>query len=215
MIKKVGLITTLFLCIFQSFSQEGEPGKFNWNNVFAGGNVVLGYGAGTASSNFTFGGNPEIGYSIFKNLDLGLCFNLINQSGSYQYFESRLTPPQNVSVDYNYFQSGAGLFARLHLGQKYFIHIQPEFNTIKASGSTNNSSIQFISEKLKSTSFLVGAGFGTHDIGVGNFFTLILVDLQNNTYSPYRNSSGNIVPQIRAGYNFYFKKKKEKNKSNE
>ncbi len=60
-----------------------------------------------------------------------------------------------------------------------------------------------------SSSFLVGVGFGSREVGRINFFTTILIDLQKDLYSPYRSYTGNINPIIRSGINFYFNRKKK------
>lgn len=199
----LALLSTHFITAF-SQKKDSEIQGFDVNKMFIGGNIILGYGGGSSSSQFTIGANPEIGYSIYKNLDLGLAFNVVNQSGSYydNYYYA--------NVKYNAFQFGAGVFARIHITDGIFLHAQPEFNNIKYTGSTDNASVTVTPEKISSNSFLVGIGYGTRDIGNGNFFTLILIDLQNNRNSPYRNYAGQIIPQIRGGFNIYFGRKKKR-----
>ena len=79
--KQISILFFTAILYQSAFAQEKTEG-FDWNKVFAGGSIVFGYGGGT-SSRFTIGGNPEIGYSIFKNIDLGLCGNYIYNSSSY------------------------------------------------------------------------------------------------------------------------------------
>ena len=202
MIKKILLLTILISVITQStFAQEKDG--FDWNKVFAGGTLVLGLGFGN-NSQLTLGGNPEIGYSIFKSVDLGICGNYIYSSSSYNY-DNTYKQKTHVTL------SGFGVFARVHISDGFFLHLQPEFNNIKYKlfyepdipASTEEGN-------LKSSSFLVGAGFGTRDVGNINFFTLILVDLQKDKYSPYRTSQGDISPVLRSGINFYFGRGKKK-----
>lgn len=206
MIKKYVLLVLLTTHFVTAFSQKEENAVqgFDVNKMFAGGNIVLGYGGGSSSSQFTIGANPEIGYSIYKNLDLGLCFNIINQSGSYYDYYYGV----NYKVKFNIFNFGMGIFSRLHITDRFFLHIQPEFNNrkYKASIENYNSSMDTV---LKSTSILAGIGYGTRVVGNMNVFSLILIDLQNNLYSPYRNSVGQIIPQFRGGINWYFNRKKK------
>ena len=201
--KQISILFFTAILYQSAFAQEKTEG-FDWNKVFAGGSIVLGYSGGNASSsNFTIGGNPEIGYSIFKSVDIGLGFNIVNQSGNY--YDNNIPG----TVKYNIFQSGAGMFLRLHITDGFFINLQPEFSTIKYKASATNGAS--LDDKVTPTSFLAGIGYGTRDVGNANFFTLILVDLQKNLYSPYRNSAGQIIPQIRGGINFYFNRKKKNN----
>ena len=97
---------------------------------------------------------------------------------------------------------------RSHITDGIFVHLQPEFNTIKYRRFLENPNVDIESGTYKSSSFLAGIGYGTHDVGRTNFFTLILIDLQKDLYSPYRTYGGEISPVIRGGFNFYFGRKK-------
>ena len=79
--KKIAICIVFLSITSSSFAQESEGG-FDFNKMFAGGSVVLGLGFGN-NSQLTLGGNPEIGYTIFKNVDLGICGNYIYSSSSY------------------------------------------------------------------------------------------------------------------------------------
>lgn len=189
----------LFLLVLVSsnlFAQE--PEGFNNNKMFAGGSIVLGF-AGGASSQFTIGGNPEIGYSLAKNFDIGLCFNTIYSS--LRYYESGYDVKQNT---FNY---GVGIFSRLHFSDQIFVQLQPEINWINYKVTADQNPNLTNEGKLNSTSFLVGLGYGTRNVGQMNFFTVLLVDLRKDLYSPYRSNTGDIVPIMRGGFNFYFGRK--------
>ncbi len=201
--KKIAVCLALFICFKTSFAQE-KKGGFDFNKMFAGGSVVLGYGAGN-TSRFTIGGNPEIGYSIFKNVDLGVCGNYIYTSSNTKYETTSGISTEKIRLTL----SGLGVFTRLHITDELFIQLQPEFNTIKYKRFQENPDITIEEGNYPSSSFLIGAGFGTHEVGVINFFTVILIDLQKDLYSPYRTYSGDISPIIRSGFNFYFGKKKK------
>jgi hypothetical protein len=99
-----------------------------------------------------------------------------------------------------------GIFTRLHVSEGFFIQLQPEFNNIQYKESIKDRDYSR-EENFTSSSFLVGVGFGSRDVGRMNFFTTILIDLQKDKYSPYRTSTGEISPVVRSGINFYFGRK--------
>jgi hypothetical protein len=195
--KKISFCFVLLVCLKTSFSQDNEGG-FNMNKMFAGGTVVLGLGFGN-NSQFTIGGNPELGYTIFETVDLGVCGNYIYSSASYLNTNGN-TYKTNITL------SGLGIFTRLHVSEGFFIQLQPEFNNIQYKESIKDGD-DSREENFKSSSFLVGVGFGSRDVGRMNFFTTILIDLQKDKYSPYRTSTGEISPVVRSGINFYFGRK--------
>jgi hypothetical protein len=201
--KQLIFASLLFITAFDvstSFAQETKDG-FDFNKMFAGGSVVLGLGFGN-NSQLTLGGNPEIGYSIHKNVDLGICGNYIYSSSSV--FDGYYTSKTNIT------QIGLGFFGRIHFSDNFFVHLQPEFNNIKYRQFVKETNVDIIPDTtLRSSSFLAGIGYGTRDIGNFNFFTLIMVDLRKDLYSPYRSYNGSISPIIRSGFNFYFGRKKK------
>ncbi len=201
MLKKYLLLILAVSFILQSFAQEKTDG-FDINKMFVGGSVVLGYGGYNNGTRTTLGGNPELGYTIFKNVDAGFCGNYIYSGSSWN--EGGYTIKQRVTL------SGLGVFARIHVSDGFFLHFQPEFNTIKYKVFNQQTGFVSYDAKEKSSSFLVGAGWGTREVGNMNFFTLLLIDLQKDLYSPYRTSTGEISPVIRTGVNFYFHKKRKK-----
>lgn len=196
--KKITIFLLLIILSNNLQAQIQEQAE-EYKRWFAGGSIVLGFAGGTTSQ-FTIGGNPEIGYSLAKNFDAGICINTIYSS--LRYFDQGFTVKQN---NFNY---GFGLFTRLHIGQQFFIQIQPELNTIKYKQTVDENPSYLNEGKLNSTSILAGVGYGTRVVGQTNFFTVILVDLRRELYSPYRSNNGDIVPVIRGGFNFYFGKKK-------
>lgn len=204
MMKKILLFTLFVVAITHStFAQQKSDG-FDWNKVFAGGSIVLGFGGGN-SSQFTIGGNPEIGYSIFKNIDIGLCGNYIYSSSSFAQETTAGITKEKTRLTL----SGLGIFSRIHFTESIFLHLQPEFNSIKYRRFLENPDIEIEGGTYKSSSFLAGIGYGTHDVGNMNFFTLLLVDLRKDKYSPYRTYTGDISPVFRSGFNFYFGRKKK------
>jgi hypothetical protein len=190
------------LCLLFSintFSQDGprEVG-FNRNRVFVGGNVItnLSFGQGATT---TLGILPEIGYSLSKLIDVGVAGSYIYSAADFS--NNNITDKQKTT------QIGFGVFTRLHITNGFFVQAQPEFNNLKYKLEKGFTAP--IEGTLSSTSFLVGIGFGERDMGNFNFFTTIMIDVQNNLYSPYRDR-GNISPIIRGGFNFYLGRKKRK-----
>lgn len=192
-------ITGFLLLIILSNNLQAQEQAEEYKRMFAGGSLVLGF-AGGSSSQFTIGGNPEIGYSLSKNFDAGVCFNAIYSSLRYV--------DQGFNVKQNNFNYGFGLFTRLHITQQFFLQLQPEINTIKYKQTVDQNPSYLNEGKLNSTSILAGVGYGTRNVGKFNYFTIILIDLRKELYSPYRSNNGDIVPVIRGGFNFYFGKKR-------
>lgn len=205
--KKILIIILGLVATLNINAQETSSG-FDANKLFAGGSVILGLGFGN-NSVFRIGANPEFGYSIAKNFDIGICGNIIYSSTRYQEIDNYgyYTGNNIKQITTNY---GVGAFARLHLTDRIFIQAQPEANTIKYKAYVVEAPDYKQEGKLSSTSFLVGAGYGSRDVGNFNYFTVILIDLRKDLYSPYRDGYGNIIPIIRGGFNFYFGRHKKK-----
>lgn len=189
----------LLIILSNNLQAQKEEQAEEYKRFFAGGTLVLGYSGGSYSQ-FTIGGNPEIGYSLAKNFDAGICFNTIYTS--LRYYD------QGYNVKQNNFNYGVGLFTRLHITDQFFIQLQPELNTIKYKQTVDQNPTYLNEGKLNSTSLLAGIGYGTRQVGQFNYFTVILVDLRKELYSPYRSNNGDIIPVIRGGVNFYFGKKR-------
>ncbi len=199
MLKKILFLVTLISAINQATLSQENNGGFDVNKMFFGGTIVFDLGFGS-NSQFTLGANPELGYSIFKNIDLGICGNYIYNNQSF--FDSRGTQVTRLT------QTGLGLFGRLHITDGFFVQAQPEFNNVNYKQFFREQPSITADGTVKSTSFLVGAGFGSHNVGNANFFTVILIDLNKDLYSPYRTFGGVIIPVIRGGFNIYFNRKK-------
>ncbi|MDE3236636.1 MAG: hypothetical protein KGO81_11825 [Bacteroidota bacterium] len=171
----------------ESFDGSG----FKKEHVFVGGSLALGL------SNYTFnlGGTPEIGYSISKWLDAGLAVNLNYQS-------VRADPYYNNNVRQRSFNYGGGPFVRLYPVNFLFVQTQFEANWIKYNFMDMNSNTAS-SLKTSSSSLLAGIGYSQRIIGQSSFYTLVMIDLKADPYSPYRDYNGQVIPIIRAGFNFY------------
>ena len=62
----------------------------------------------------------------------------------------------------------------------------------------------------KHCSILAGIGYGQRQIGHGNYYTVLMIDLLNNVNSPYRDAYGGVIPIVRAGFNVYLHPKQRK-----
>ncbi|MFY7965073.1 MAG: hypothetical protein ACOVO1_09270 [Chitinophagaceae bacterium] len=122
--KKIAILLALFVSFQTSFAQEKRG--FDINKIFVGGTVVFDLGFGN-NSEFSIGGNPEIGYSIFKNVDLGICGNYIYTNSSTRNGTTSGITTQKIRITL----SGLGIFTRIHITDGFFLQLQPEFNNIK------------------------------------------------------------------------------------
>ena len=195
----VVLFSTVNVLHAQSPANEADstqPYGFNKHKLFAGGSLNLGYGGGTVST-FAIGALPEVGYSIKEWLDLGLAFNINYYSGTEYSGDSYYSPiPGYKAVSY-----GAGIFARVHPIEEFFIQVQPEIDNYSIKATLSGVSQKYFHT---STSYLAGIGWGRRIIGESSFFTTLMVDLGNEKNTPYKDAQGNLIPIIRTGFTFYF-----------
>jgi len=186
---------------------EVEPVGFKKENVFIGGSLTLGFGASNSyysgGTNFVIGANPEIGYSLAKWVDVGFVFNAIynNQRFGDAYYRYRQTA----------MNWGTGVFLRLYPISSFFVLAQPEHNWIKYTQTNlDQPGVPKVSQKVKASSFLVGVGYGQRNIGHSGFYTVIMLDLLQEYYSPYRDRYNSAIPVIRTGFNWYLNPSKKK-----
>ncbi|OIR13076.1 hypothetical protein GALL_54600 [mine drainage metagenome] len=185
-----------------SSNDRSNGGKdFNKDNIFLGGSLALGFG----SYSFNVGGTPEIGYTFNDWFDAGISFNLNYQS-------VRADPYYNNNVRQRSFNYGGGPFFRVYPLKQFFIQGQFEENWVKYNFADMNQGGASSSLTTQASSFLAGIGYTQRIVGQGSFYTLIMMDLMTDPYSPYRlmnsNNSSYAVPVIRAGFNFYLHSKK-------
>ena len=174
-----------------------EKKGFNINKMFIGGSLALGF----SSYSFNIGGTPEIGYSLTNWLDAGLAINL-------NYNSMRADPYYNNNIRQRSFNYGGGPFVRVYPMPFLFFQGQLETNWIKynyLNVNTNQSS----SLTTNSNSFLAGIGYAQRIIGQSSFYTAILIDLNTNIYSPYRDYNNAALPIFRAGFTFYLHERKK------
>jgi len=168
---------------------------FDWRKVFAGGGISLGYGTTTngdnsTNSTFNIGAIPEVGYSLTDMFDLGIATSINYYSTVYSY-------PQGTQKNVNY---SLGAFGRIHPLENVFIQFMPERDWINIKTSYLGS--PEMPTRYQSTSYLVGVGYGHRIIGQSYFYTLLMLDLGHDYYSPYL-VNGQPLPILRGGFNFY------------
>lgn len=174
-----------------------EKKGFNINKMFIGGSLALGF----SSYSFNIGGTPEIGYSLTNWLDAGLTINL-------NYNSMRADPYYNNNIRQRSFNYGGGPFVRVYPMPFLFLQGQLETNWIKynyLNVNTNQSS----SLTTNSNSILAGIGYAQRVIGQSSFYTAILIDLNTDIYSPYRDYNNSALPIFRAGFTFYLHERKK------
>ncbi len=179
---------------------DPEIHGFDASRIFIGGSGSLGYGSyqdGDNNSNNTFniGAIPDIGYSLTNFVDVGL-------SSSFNY-SSTVYPGLDAKQIITSYSLGA--FIRIYPMNNFFIQLMPEqdWGTRKQIFPGQTDII-----KIKSNCFLAGIGLTQRVIGESYFYTLIMVDLGKDRFSPYNsyNSSTDQVyriPIARVGFNFY------------
>jgi len=174
-----------------SLSKDG----FDASRIFAGGGLSLGYGTtvnGDNSTNSTFnvGAIPELGYSFSELFDAGIATSINYYSTVYSY-------PQGTQKNVN---TSLGIFARIHPLENFFIQAMPEHDWINIKTSYLGTPLE--PTHYEATCYLVGVGYGRRIIGQSYFYTLLMLDLGHDYYSPYL-VNGQALPILRGGFNFY------------
>lgn len=191
----------LFICIAttnafaQNQNSDREKGKFKQENIFLG----TGFNLGIGSRSFNLGLNPEIGYSITNWLDAGVAVNI-------NYFSQ--SPSDYSTVKYQNFSYGGGTFIRIWPVNFLHIQIQPEFNWINST-QKNISSGETFKYKYNAGSLLVGVGYGSHFLGSRYSYVTLMMDILQNTNSPYRDQFNDPLPVFRAGFGMYLRPSKK------
>jgi hypothetical protein len=172
--------------------QDQPSGEFTPSRIFAGGSLALGLG----SYSFNLGATPEVGYSFNDWLDAGLAVNINYQS-------IRADPNYNGNIRQRSFNYGGGPFFRVYPLKFIFLQGQFEHNWMdyNLKDMNDNSTTSFTTQ---SNSFLAGIGYSQRIVGQSNFYTVLMIDLLTDKYSPYRDYNNAAIPILRAGFNFYF-----------
>ncbi|MFP5039931.1 hypothetical protein [Parasediminibacterium sp. JCM 36343] len=175
--------------------EEDEPG-FDKSRIFAGGGISLGYGTTnngdyTTTTSFNIGAIPEIGYSVSELLDVGIATSINYYSVSNSQYTNTKQHTVNTSL---------GAFLRVHPFNNFFIQAMPEIDWSSNKIIYNDQSGKY---SYHSNSFLVGIGYGQRIIGQSYFYTLLMIDLLKERNSPYVDYTGQVLPVLRGGFNFY------------
>lgn len=169
-------------------NEEEKTGGFKKENLFAGGNVGLGLGAGV----FSLGLGPYFGYSVNKYVDVavGVNYNYISQRDNFTTLKQR----QSII--------GPSAFVRLYPVKFLFAQAQYEYNFIKYRNIYGNGIPDDVLN-LKIPSLLIGPGFASgRDADNKTFYYIsVLFDVIKDINSPYTDNQGRINPIIRAGFN--------------
>lgn len=184
----------------QNKNDDTKKSGFKQENVFIGSGISVGFATGS----FNVGATPEIGYSFSDFVDAGIAFNINYNSQKY-----------DDNFDFNWdgkfsgFNYGGGAFVRVFPIRNFFIQGQLENNWIayKATdyfyGTTTKATVS-------APSLLAGIGYGQREVGRGNFYTVLMIDLLRDINSPYRDGYGDVIPILRGGVNFYLRPSKKK-----
>ena len=191
-------LSLVLLCSISAMAQsdlDGNKGKFKQENIFIGTGLNIGF----ANRSFNLGINPEIGYSITKWLDAGIVTNLNYYSQS---------PIDNSPYKSQKLSYGAGSFIRIWPVNFFHIQIQPEFNWINSSDKNSTTGIN---KKYNNNagSLLVGIGYGSHFLGSRYSYVTLMMDVLEDTKSPYRDQFNDPIPVFRAGFGVYLKPRKQ------
>jgi hypothetical protein len=171
---------------------------FKKEHLFIGGNLGLGYD----TYSFNAGVSPEIGYSFAKWFDAGALVNL-------NYTSVRADPYYNNDIRQRSFNYGLGAFARVYPLPFLFLQAGPEYNWIHYTLTDFNSAPhQSESFNTNAASFLVGVGYGQRLVGRSSVHIALLIDLLNSAQSPYRDTNGELIPVLKAGFDLYFHPRK-------
>jgi hypothetical protein len=204
MMKKIFLLVVGCWALIAGFAQyqripptytdrEGlESSKdFTPSRVFLGGSIALGVG----NYSFNIGATPEVGYSFNDWLDAGVAVNVNYQS-------IRADPNYNYNVRQRSFNYGGGPFVRVYPLRFLFFQGQFEHNWQHYNYTDMNSGTS-TSFDVQANSFLAGIGYSQRIVGQSSFYTVLMIDLLTDKYSPYRDYNNSAIPILRAGFNIY------------
>lgn len=186
--KKSVVVICLLLVSAHLFAQKEEREKgFKQDQLYIGTGINVGFSQG-----WVLGLNPEVGYSLNNFLDVGIATNI-----------NYITQNFGGGTSYKFFAYGAGPYVRGWIINQFFITGQFEYNRISEKSSNQYVTIK---DAYTNPSILVGAGYGSRQIGRAQFFTSIMVDVLRKPNSPYVDQQTNtMLPIFRTGFMFYLK----------
>jgi hypothetical protein len=158
---KLKITFILFLISFLLNSQNLNKKKFDWDNVFLGGNIGLQFGSLTYIEVA-----PTIGYNITDKLSSGF-------GVKYIYLKNK---------DYNFETDiyGAKIFTRYFVTDNVFAHTEYEYLSLETFD-------EIPTKRVGVGSLFIGGGYMQRFRSNSGVFILALYNLTESYYTPYSN----------------------------
>ena len=176
MIFAVMLLVSAQAASAQYYQTDSTKG-FDPSRLLVGGSVGFSFG------DYTFVNiSPLIGYRLSPKFAAGININA-------QYASQRLRDIDGFTYERNnYRMFGGGVFARFYPIPQFFLHAQPEYNSISLKRSEYDyDPVRRTSDRYGAPSLLLGGGYA-QPIGANSAFTfMILYDVLQDKNSPYMN----------------------------
>ena len=183
-----GLLLLLFLAVGAQPGSKHSKKDHLEKNLFTGGSLSLAF----YNNTFMMGGSPVLGYSLTNWLDAGVVVNYTYTS--YRDYNGRLNDKLRQTM------IGGGAFARVYPVRFLFAQAQLEQNSIRQKYIPVGGVIEKVSVSASST--LIGGGYTSGRQGRrGNpfFYLAVLFDVSGDVNSPYTDSYGRAIPNVRGG----------------
>lgn len=176
MIFAVMLLVSAQAASAQYYQTDSAKG-FDPSRLMIGGSVGFSFG------DYTFVNiSPLIGYRLSPMFAAGININA-------QYASQKLN--DNTGFTYernNYTMFGGGVFARFYPFQQFFLHAQPEYNSITMKRSEYDfDPVKRTKDTYGAPSLLLGGGYAQPIGGNAAFTFMILYDVLQDRNSPYMN----------------------------
>lgn len=177
-----------------------DQGGF-FDQLWYGGNVILGYSGGAGDSYFQFGVTPMVGYKVSDNFSVGprLGFTYTNIKGDALNENGEFSTRAANLTEYT-----GGIFARYKIFNLFFIHAEGEYRSLELP-FTRNGLLAYDSREGKvltarETEFnpIIGAGYNSSGSGLWGYEILVLYRTnipENDPRSPF---------DIRVGFTYNF-----------
>lgn len=192
---KKAIFLLLLPLYFQAYAQEQQDNSevkkegFPKYKLFTGGDATLGFANGSTMLGIT----PQFGMSVTDFMDAGVTFNL-----NYLSQNDYNSPAKAKQTTY-----GPGAFVRLFPINFLFVSAQYEHNFINEKYISGLNNIPDRTYHYEANSLLLGAGYAGGRQRGGNtyYYFSISWDVLGDKNSPYVDSYGRSIVQLRAGYN--------------
>ncbi len=177
-----------------------DQGGF-FNQLWLGGNVILGYSGGSGDSYFQFGLTPMVGYKLTENFSVGprLGFTYTNIKGTAADENGELSNRAANLTEYT-----GGIFARYKFFEQFFVHLEGEYRSAELPFGRSGF-LAYDSDKgevltYRDTEFnpIIGAGYNSSGGGLWGYEILVLYRTniaEDDPRSPF---------DIRVGFTYNF-----------